>query len=235
MASSAIDSCFTDKLQQYSSKEVNRRGCSICKSRYRPGYAPLPPTQQGVGVVTLCIDFAFSCGHLDHIQQAPRMPVEDFHEHLCGVHVNVAECAQVLNTLAGVLPQLRSLVHIGLHSLPLQPQLMPAVGQALLDLPASVTALTLTTSAAAQQGPVQRGMLFSSIALVRGLRELHMPDWEAVVGEDGVCVEPLHGLPHLATVHVPHVKQSGAYPAGLTFKAPPDETATADGAVPVVP
>ena len=124
----------------------------------------------------------------------------------------------MLSTLAGVLPQLHSLQHVGLHNLQLQPQLLPALGQALLDLPPSVTTLTLTTSKRAlfsALSAAQRGMLFSAIALVRGLRELHMPDWEAVVGEDGVCVEPLHGLPHLATVHVPHVKQSGAYPLSL--------------------
>ena len=61
-------------------------------------------------------------------------------------------------------------------------------------------------------------MLFSAMALVRGLKELHMPDWEAIVGEDGECVEPLYGLPHLELVHVPEVKQSSAFPRGLTFQ-----------------
>lgn len=43
--------------------------------------------------------------------------------------------AQLLHTLAGLLLQLTQLQHLGLHDLPLQPQLMPLLGELLLNLP----------------------------------------------------------------------------------------------------
>jgi hypothetical protein len=118
----------------------------------------------------------------------------------------------VLSTLAGVLPQLPSLKHFGLYNLQLQAQMMPALGHVLLDLPPSVTALTITFAAGERNlSPLQRGMLFNAIALVRGLRELYMPDWDAVVLNDVACMEPLYRLPHLQAMYVPEEDESGAY------------------------
>ena len=77
---------------------------------------------------------------------------------------------------------------------------------------------------------MEKTLFFQAVAQLKGLKELHMPDWEAVVGEDVACVEPLYGLPHLEVVHVPDVKQSDAFPAELTFKA--FEVAPSAGASP---
>jgi hypothetical protein len=137
-------------------------------------------------------------------------------------HTNsrIAECGHLLRTLAGVLPQLITLEHVGLHNLPLQRQLMPALGQVLIDLPPSVTALTLSTplSRRNEAGWLQRSMLFNAIGMIRSLRELHMREWEVFVGDDGACVEPLFHLPHLQAVYVRSVKQSSAFPSKLPFK-----------------
>jgi hypothetical protein len=115
----------------------------------------------------------------------------------------------VLSILAGVLPQLTALQHVGLHNLQLQMQLMPALGQVLVSLPPSVTALTLTTATSLKKvGPQQRGILFNSIALVKSLRKLHMPNWQDIVSDDGACVEPLCHLPRLDAVYVTEVKES---------------------------
>jgi hypothetical protein len=136
-------------------------------------------------------------------------------EHLpVGVY-DEEECNQYLNTLAGVLPQLPSLRHLGLQYMPLQAPVLPALGQVLLALPPSVTALTLSVARSRSIdeddiGPLQRGMLFSAIAMVRSLRELHMPNWEAAVGYDEDCIEPLFNLPHLEAVYVTKVKENGA-------------------------
>jgi hypothetical protein len=136
-----------------------------------------------------------------------------------------SECAQALNTLAGVLPQLTSLTHLGMHHLQLHAQLMPSLGQVLMNLPPSVTALTLTTAASAKQpevGRLQRSMLFNAIALVKSLRELHMPNWEDTVGDDGACFEPLSQVPHLQAVYVEKIGQSSAFPEWLGFKEMPN-------------
>jgi hypothetical protein len=134
-------------------------------------------------------------------------------------HGDIRECAHVLSTLAGVLPQLTTLQHVGLHNLQLQPQLITELSQVLMSLPPSVTALTLRAAASVQQvGPRQRSILFNSIASVKSLRELHMPNWVDIVGDDGACVEPLCHMPHLEAVYVTEVKESSAFPAELGFK-----------------
>jgi hypothetical protein len=131
------------------------------------------------------------------------------------------DCQHVLDTLAGVLPQLTSLRHVGLHNLPLQTQLMPVLGHVMMSVPPSVTALTLATAASVLDvdvGPFQKSMLFEAISLVRSLRELHMPNWENLVGHDAACFEPLFQLPHLEVVYVSQVKTSAAFSAQLVFK-----------------
>jgi hypothetical protein len=133
--------------------------------------------------------------------------------------VDIHECAHALCTLSGVLPQLTALQHVGLHNLQLQTQLITELSQVLMSLPPSVTALTLETADSVNEvGPWQRSILFNSIALVKSLRELHMPDWEVIVGNDVSCLEPLYHLPHLDAVYVPEIKQSVAFPAELNFK-----------------
>jgi hypothetical protein len=131
------------------------------------------------------------------------------------------ECAHLLSTIAWVLPQLATLQHFGLHNLQLHSKFMPALGQVLGDLPPSVTVLSLTTATSVVRSEVersQRRMLFYAIGMIRSLRELHMPDWAALVGDDGTCVEPLFHLPHLQAVYVRAVTQSSAFPAKLPFK-----------------
>jgi hypothetical protein len=131
------------------------------------------------------------------------------------------ECAHLLSTIAWVLPHLATLQHFGLHNLQLHAKFMPALGQVLMSLPPSVTVLTLTTATSVVRNKVersQRSMLFNAIGLLRSLRELHMPDWEVLVGDDGACLEPLFHLPHLQAVYVRAVTQSSAFPAKLPFK-----------------
>jgi hypothetical protein len=112
------------------------------------------------------------------------------------------ESAPVLSTLAGLLPQLTALQHVGLHNLRLQPQPLTEVRQVLMSLPPSVTALTLSTKLSFQEvGPRQRSILFNSIASVKSLRELHMPNWWDIVGDDESCVEPLYYMPQLQAVY----------------------------------
>jgi hypothetical protein len=132
-----------------------------------------------------------------------------------------AECAHMMSTLAGVLPHLTTLEHIGLHNMPLHTQLLRSLGQVLMSLPPSVTALTLTIAASVKKaGLLQRSMLFSAIGLVKSLRELHMPDcsWADFVGNDASCLKPLYQLPHLKAVIVSKVTQSAAFPEQLAFK-----------------
>jgi hypothetical protein len=135
-------------------------------------------------------------------------------------HARESECAHVLNTLEGLLPQMTSLTHLGLHHLQPHALLMPLLGQVLMNLPPSVNALTLTTAASPNfgVGRLQRNMLFNAIAMVRSLRELHMPDWENVVGNDGTCLESLIQMPHLEAVYVSKIGQSSAFPEWLGFK-----------------
>jgi hypothetical protein len=131
------------------------------------------------------------------------------------------ECVHMLRAFAGVLPQLTTLQHVGLHNLPLQTQLIPALGQVLMSFPPSVTTLTLTTAASVETmdvGLLLRSMLFKAIALVKNLRELHIPNWEDIVGRDEACLEPLYQLPRLETVYVTKVKNSSAFPEQLAFK-----------------
>jgi hypothetical protein len=131
----------------------------------------------------------------------------------------IREYAHVLCTPSGVLPQLTNIQHVGLHNLRLQPQLITELSHVLVSLPPSVTALSLSTAISENElNPRQRGILFSSIALVKSLRELHMPDWREIVGEDVSCLEPLYHLPHLDVVHVTRIRQSASFPAELNFK-----------------
>jgi hypothetical protein len=129
------------------------------------------------------------------------------------------ECAHMMGTLAGVLPHLTILQHVGLHNLPLQTQLLRSLGHVLMDLPPSVTTLTLTTASPGKKvGLPQMSTLFHAIALVRSLRELHLPNWEVAVGDDGTCLEPLCQLPHLQAVYMPDAQQYSVFSGKLVFK-----------------
>lgn len=132
-----------------------------------------------------------------------------------------ARAIEVLRALAGVLPQLDSLQHLSLHIFTLTHQLLPVICELLLDLPSSVTALTINATNAQSMTCLHRSMVFSAIAQVTSLKELHIPDWEASVGRDLACVEPLYRLPHLDVVYVRGLKSSSAFPAGLDFKEIP--------------
>jgi hypothetical protein len=117
-----------------------------------------------------------------------------------------------------------NLQHIGVHDL--QPSLhtATALGQLLSCAPPSVSKLTLTISdtgkAADFPNDVEEKMLlFKAVASLKGLRELVMPQWEAVVGQHASeCVAVLKGMPVFETVYVAEVKDSSAFPPGVDFR-----------------
>ena len=68
-------------------------------------------------------------------------------------------------------------------------------------------------------GVEEKKQFFRAVALVRSLKELHMPQWKAFVGgHAGFCCEPLRSIPWLRML-VPTVQQSPAFPPGLIFQA----------------
>lgn len=113
-----------------------------------------------------------------------------------------------------------SLQHMGLHNIHIFFPVVCNLGQLLSSLPRCVTTLTLAEVELRGSNEGDRVLLFRAVALVRGLRELHVPQWEALVGgAAAACAQPLRALPHLHTIYVAEVKQSAAFPPGLNFQA----------------
>jgi hypothetical protein len=130
---------------------------------------------------------------------------------------------QVLCTLGWSLAQLKSLRHLGFHNLLLTPEILSALGQLFISLPSSVSVLTIAIDTAGGAGSVyelpERLLFFRAVALVQGLKELRLPQWEVLVGADAInCVRPLLDLPLLERVCVLQVKDSSAFPACLNFE-----------------
>ena len=110
---------------------------------------------------------------------------------------------------------------LGLYAVYLAPQLLSVFKNLLASLPASLTQLNLTTHYMYAQivRLETKTQFFRAVAQVRSLKELHMSQWKAFVGDHaGICCEPLRSIAGLRTV-VPTVEQSAACPAGLTFQA----------------
>ena len=113
-----------------------------------------------------------------------------------------------------------SLKHLGLHNIRISFPVVCNLGQFLSSLPRCVTTLTLAEVDVGGASEGDKVLLFRAVALVRGLRDLHVPEWEAVVGgAAAACAQPLRALPHLHTIYVAEVKQSAAFPPGLNFQA----------------
>lgn len=82
-----------------------------------------------------------------------------------------------------------------------------------------MTKFTITTCEVQGEvfGEAERMLFSTAVAVVRNLRELHMPHWEAFVWRDASdCCEPLHGLPLLEMIFVSEVKVSDAFPSEHT-------------------
>lgn len=138
----------------------------------------------------------------------------------CGIRCESC-LLQVLCTLGWSLSPLKNLKHLGLHHLIITPEILSSLGQLFSSLPPSVSVLTIAIDKAA--GAVhelpERLLFFKAVALVRGLKKLHFPQWEVLVGADASeCVRPLLDLPLLETVYVNEVKGSSAFPKCLDFK-----------------
>lgn len=129
---------------------------------------------------------------------------------------------QVLCTLGWSLSQLKGLKHLGLHSLVLTSETLSALGQLLNSLPPCVSVLTIAIDVAGGASTLrslpERLLFFKAVGLVRGLRQLALPQWEALVGVDAAaCVAPLLDLPLLEAVFVNAVQVSPAFPECLRF------------------
>ena len=130
---------------------------------------------------------------------------------------------QMLGAAQVITPHTSALQLLGLHHLYLTPNLLEPLQRLLGSLPDTVTKLNLTTCAACGDlevfGVHEKALFFRAVAQVHSLKELHMPQWKAFVGDHaGICCEPLRSIAGLRTV-VPTVEQSAACPAGLTFQA----------------
>ena len=112
---------------------------------------------------------------------------------------------------------------------------IPMLGQLLSCLPPSVSSLTLTTRFESGNGvQAPRGMclscaevdmLFAAIAVASRLRELHMPQWDVLVGQHGhLCVAALQGMLGLECVYVRGLVKPGSkrewsmFPSGISFR-----------------
>lgn len=132
-------------------------------------------------------------------------------------------CVNNIATIGCLATSMESLQHLGLQGVTLSQGAVLNLGQLLGSLPPSVTKLTL--SILCKDASVStRVLLFKAIARMRSLRELRMPQWEEVVGEDAVeCVLPLKSLPHLHVVMVTEVTNSNDFSPEICFQAISDD------------
>ena len=150
---------------------------------------------------------------LESVLKPPSAPIRNIiaHDHM-----------QMLGTVQAVVSFTTALHTLGLHDLQLFPQSISALEDLFGSLPESLTHLHLSTRNEFGQGTVgveEKKQFFRAVALVRSLKELHMPQWKAFVGgHAGFCCEPLRSIPWLRML-VPTVQQSPAFPPGLIFQA----------------
>lgn len=131
---------------------------------------------------------------------------------------------QVLCTLAGTASCMNNLQHLGLHQLPLSVELVPVLGQLFNTLRSSLTTLTLDAYIVNRTtlGATEKALFFGAVARAQNLRELHMLQWEVVVGVDAEeCVAALQNLLHLEAIVVFTLAtvESAVFPAPLPFRA----------------
>lgn len=126
---------------------------------------------------------------------------------------------KMLRSIFGCAAHLTSLQHLGLHSMYLTLPAVRILGNILSSLPLTTTELTLS-GLLGEMKHADTVFLFKAIALLRGLKKLHMPEWENMVGIHArECVQALKSMPCLEVVYVAEVKQSDVFPPGITFKA----------------
>lgn len=93
-------------------------------------------------------------------------------------------------------------------------------------IPTSVAASTKTQAQtnAGRLTPLEKTLFFKAVAQLHSLKELHIPQWDVLVGKDArACIEPLRQLSELKTVHVSTLRGKEALQAwsGLQFITPP--------------
>jgi hypothetical protein len=142
-------------------------------------------------------------------------------QHDGGVGSMECESMHALYMMGGAAAGMLELKHLGVHRLPLTFQAISALGQLLSCLACNLVRLTVTIQddqAAAVFSLLQKSLFFKAVARVSSLQELVMPEWEAVVGEEAAdCVAALYWMPELRVVYVTEVKDSPAFPPGITF------------------
>lgn len=166
------------------------------------------------------VKYCSTCCFHQNLHDAPLIEQGNFDKYACAYESN--ELARLLRTFGDAVHRLEQLEHLGLHQVPLIPQLMSALAELLSSCPRAVTTLTLTTVRVDGHvcGVVEKLLFFRAVAMVQGLRELHMPDWEAFVGDDAtVSTEPLHSLIHLESIFLTEMKQTAAFPSTLIFQS----------------
>jgi hypothetical protein len=133
------------------------------------------------------------------------------------------ESMHALYMMGGAAAGMLELKHLGVHRLPLTFQAISALGQLLSCLACNLVRLTVSIQddqAGAVFSVHEKVLFFKAVARVLSLQELVMPQWEAVVGEEAAdCVEALYWMPELRVVYVTEVKESPAFPPGLTFES----------------
>ena len=59
------------------------------------------------------------------------------------------------------------------------------------------------TTDAGRLTALEKTLFFQAVAQLKGLKELHMPQWDVFIGRDArACVEPLRRLQDLKAIHV---------------------------------
>jgi hypothetical protein len=142
----------------------------------------------------------------------------------CTGALHAPESKSVVGMMWSAVACMPNLQQIGLHGLQLSLHTATALVQLLSCAPPSVSKLTITTDTGnAADGLAEvdvKMLLFKAVASLKGLRELVMPQWEAVVGQHASeCVAVLKGMPVFGKVHVAEVKDASAFPPGVVFCA----------------
>jgi predicted Zn-ribbon and HTH transcriptional regulator len=182
------------------------------------------PSDNGIKTELISLSVGFPCGRSSCSGVCPCVngPSESIRVRSKGPLTSASgeEYCHMLSILGGVAVHLTKLQHLGLHDIAVTPWLVRSLGQVFIHLPDRVTQLTIAISSSQliPDGGITQMMFFKAVALLRGLRELHMPDWEEFVGSAPSCSAPLRALPGLV-IHVREVKHTAAFPRTLKFHA----------------
>lgn len=158
----------------------------------------------------------------------------------------------LLSMFGAVLSGMTVLTRFRLRLPPLETYPISMIGQLLNSLPATVTSLTLTSTVAkkivgelgsydeaSSVSVSDKVLLFRGIALVTGVKELYIPQWDTLVGRHGLeCTRPLMEMPELECVYVGESLKRGSRselsmfpPIGINFQDSevPEAQEAADG------